>query len=271
MNLFDTHAHFSCNAEKTAATLARASQAGVTQLMAVGGSPELNRAAMLAYKTTRNSTLTLHPSPLTAHPSPFTVRLALGLDRDQATPAGGSCPRYDFAPIIDNRKKLSAVGEIGLDFHYAPETAKAQCDLFAAQLELARELNLPVVIHTREADDATLGVLDENDFHNGIIHCFTGSVPFERQLLDRGFMISISGIVTFRAAENVREAARYAPDDRLLVETDSPFLAPVPMRGKENEPSFLPHTVRFLAEQRKTSPESLALLTTANAERILTC
>ena len=171
----------------------------------------------------------------------------------------------------DNRKSLAAVGEIGLDFHYAPETAKAQCDLFAAQLELARELNLPVVIHTRDADDATLGVLDENDFHNGIIHCFTGSVPFERQLLDRGFMISISGIVTFRAAENVREAARYAPDDRLLVETDSPFLAPVPMRGNENEPSFLPHTVRFLAEQRKTTTESLALLTTANAERILPC
>ncbi len=262
MNLFDTHAHFSCDAEKTAATLARACEASVTQLMAVGGSPELNRAAMLAYETVRNS-------PLTPHPSPLNVRLALGLDRDQATPADGNCPRYDFSPIIDNRSKLSAVGEIGLDFHYAPETAKAQCDLFAAQLELARELNLPVVIHTREADDATLGVLDENDFHNGIIHCFTGSVPFERQLLDRGFMISISGIVTFRGAENVREAARYAPDDRLLVETDSPFLAPVPMRGKENEPSFLPHTVRFLAEQRKTDPESLALLTTANAEKLL--
>ena len=158
MNLFDTHAHFSCDAEKTAATLVRASQAGVAQLMAVGGSPELNRAAMLAYETVRDATPT--------------VRLALGLDRDQATPAGGSCPRYDFAPIIDNRTKLSAVGEIGLDFHYAPETAKAQCDLFAAQLELARELNLPVVIHTRDADDATLGVLDENDFHTGIIHCF---------------------------------------------------------------------------------------------------
>ena len=257
MNLFDTHAHFSCDAEKTAATLARAYEAGVTQLMAVGGSPELNRAAMLAYETVRDST----PN----------VRLALGLDRDQASPAGGSCPRYDFSPIIDNRKSLAAVGEIGLDFHYAPETAKAQCDLFAAQLELARELNLPVVIHTRDADDATLGVLDENDFHNGIIHCFTGSVPFERKLLDRGFMISISGIVTFRAAENVREAARYAPDDRLLVETDSPFLAPVPMRGSENEPSFLPHTVRFLAEQRKTTADALALLTTANAERILPC
>ena len=268
MNLFDTHAHFSCDAEKTASTLAHAYQASVTQLMAVGGSPELNRAAMLAYETARDTSPNTQLSTLNSQLSTLTVRLALGLDRDQATPAGGSCPRYDFSSIIDNRKKLSAVGEIGLDFHYAPETAKAQCDLFAAQLELAGELGLPVVIHTRDADDATVGVLDESDFHNGIIHCFTGSVPFEKKLLDRGFMISISGIVTFRAAENVREAARYAPDDRLLVETDSPFLAPVPMRGSENEPAFIAHTVKFLAEQRKTIPEALAELTMRNAENL---
>ena len=256
MHLFDTHAHFPEEREKTAALLDRAFAADVTQLMAVGGSAALNRAALLAAEIAGTET---RPR----------VRLALGLDRDQAVVPGGPCPRYDFSDIIDNRPKLAALGEIGLDFHYAPETAKAQCDLFAAQLELAKELDLPVVIHTRDADDATIGVLDENDFHNGIIHCFTGSVPFERQLLDRGFMISISGIVTFRAAENVREAARYAPDDRLLVETDSPFLAPVPMRGSENEPAFLVHTVRFLAEQRKTDAETLATLTTANAEKLL--
>ena len=259
MNLFDTHAHFTEEREKTAATIKRAATAGVTQLMAVGGSPELNRAAMLASDIAKELQDGCAPR----------VRVALGLDRDQVPSASSACPRYDFSAIIDNRKALSAIGEIGLDFHYAPETAKAQCDLFAAQLELARELNLPVAIHTRDADDATLGVLDESDFHNGIIHCFTGSVPFERKLLDRGFMISISGIVTFRAAENVRDAARYAPDDRLLVETDSPFLAPVPMRGSENEPAFVAHTVRYLADLRKTTPEMLAALTAANAERIL--
>ena len=260
MNLFDTHAHFTEDSVKTAAILTRALAAGVTQLTAVGGSPELNRAAILASEIAASDPAN---SPR--------VHLALGLDRDQATATDCPCPRYDFSIAIDNRKRIAAIGEIGLDFHYAPETSKIQCDLFAAQLELAKELDLPVVIHTRDADDATLGVLDENDFHNGIIHCFTGSVPFERQLLDRGFMISISGIVTFRAAENVREAARYAPDDRLLVETDSPFLAPVPMRGSENEPAFVAHTVRFLAEQRKTTPENLAALTTANAERIFSC
>ena len=227
--------------------------------MAVGGSDELNRSALLAASAATDSS---------ASPD---VRIALGLDRDQVGSVGSGCPKYDLSVVIDNRRMISAIGEIGLDFHYAPETSKAQCDLFAAQLELAKELNLPVVIHTRDADDATLGVLDENDFHNGIIHCFTGSVPFERKLLDRGFMISISGIVTFRAAENVREAARYTPDDRLLIETDSPFLAPVPMRGNENEPSFLPHTLKFLADIRNIAPEALALLTTDNARRALNC
>ena len=259
MNIFDTHAHFPEDPQKIAALLERASKAGVSHLMAVGGSRELNRAAIMASSVAGESS------------SMPTVHLALGLDRDQVGSSCSQCPKYDFSAAIDNRRIISAIGEIGLDFHYDPKTAKDQCDLFAAQLELAKELDLPVVIHTREADDATLGVLDENDFHNGIIHCFTGSVPFERKLLDRGFMISISGIVTFRAAENVREVARYAPDDRLLIETDSPFLAPVPMRGNENEPSFITHTLKFLAEQRNTSPEALAILTTDNARRILKC
>ena len=259
MNIFDTHAHFSEDPHKTAESLERAFAAGVTRLMAVGGSAELNRAAVMAADIAKRSS----HSP--------EVCLALGLDRDQISSACAECPRYDFSTVIDNRKRISAIGEIGLDFHYSPQTAQAQCDLFAAQLELAEELDLPVVIHTRDADDATIGVLDETDFHNGIIHCYTGSVPFERKLLDRGLMISISGIVTFRAAENVRDAAKFAPDDRLLIETDSPFLAPVPMRGNENEPSFITHTLAFLAELRKTAPEALAILTTDNAKRILKC
>lgn len=259
MEIFDTHAHFGEDAEKTEATLKRAFAAGVTRILAVGGSDGLNRSAIAAN------------SIATGSDGVPEVRIALGLDRDQAGSAAATCPRYDLSAITDNSKLISAVGEIGLDFHYSPGTSKAQCDLFAAQLELAGELGLPAVIHTRDADDATLGVLDETDSHNGVIHCFTGNVPFERKLLDRGFMISISGIVTFRAAENVREAARFAPDDRLLIETDSPFLAPVPMRGSENEPAFIAHTLAFLAGQRNTSPESLAVLTMDNARRLLKC
>ena len=112
-------------------------------------------------------------------------------------------------------------------------------------------------------------MLDEVPWHadapRGVIHCFTGSPAFARQLLDRNFYVSISGIVTFRAAENVRESARVVPDDRLLVETDSPFLAPVPMRGNENEPAFIVHTVKFLAALRDVPAEELAARTFANA------
>lgn len=259
MELFDTHAHFSGDRDRIKAVLERAAAAGITRLTAVGGSPELDRPAIEAFELSA------------ADGSLPRVSLAVGMDRDQTGGAASACPKFDFSRIIAERARLSAIGEIGLDFHYSPQTAKAQCELFSAQLDLAKELALPVIIHTRDADDATLGVLDENDFHNGIIHCFTGSVQFEKKLLDRGFMISISGIVTFRAAENVREAARYAPADRLLVETDSPFLAPVPMRGQENEPAFLRHTAEFLASLRKIVPQELAALTTANAKGIFAC
>lgn len=232
--LFDTHAHFEGSPEDTAALVERARAVGVTRIMAVGGSETLNRGtAGFAYR-------------------------ALGWDRDQA---GMELTEVDYSGV-------SAVGEIGLDYHYSPETRTAQLDLFGRQLERASALNLPVVIHTRDADDDTLGLLREIPSH-GIIHCFTGTPTFARALLDLGFYISISGIVTFRAADNVRESARIVPDDRLLIETDSPFLAPVPMRGNANEPAFLVHTARFLAELRGTPFDDFARLTTSNAIALL--
>ncbi len=252
MDIYDTHAHFSEDREKTASTLARARAAGVARLMAVGGSPELNRAALLAQSL-----------------APDATRLALGADRDQAGDASANDATMKAVHALHSAHACAAVGEIGLDFHYSPDTARSQCDLFARQLALADELALPVVIHTREADDATLGVLDEvpwrADAPRGVIHCFTGSPAFARQLLDRNFLISISGIVTFRAADNVRESARVVPIDRLLVETDSPFLAPVPMRGNENEPAFIVHTVKFLADLLSVPAEELTARTFANA------
>ena len=252
MDIYDTHAHFSENREKTASTLARAHAAGVARLMAVGGSQELNRAALLAQSL-----------------APDATRFALGADRDQAGDDSANDATMEAVRALHSAHTCAAVGEIGLDFHYSPETARSQCDLFARQLALADELALPVVIHTREADNATLGVLDEvpwrADAPRGVIHCFTGSPAFARQLLDRNFFISISGIVTFRAADNVRESARVVPLDRLLVETDSPFLAPVPMRGNENEPAFIVHTVKFLADLLSIPTDELAARTFANA------
>lgn len=232
--LFDTHAHFEGTPEETRAAVARARDAGVTRIMAVGGNETLN-----------------------AGTEGFEFR-AIGWDRDQA---GRDLPPLDFTGV-------SAVGEIGLDYHYSPETRDAQRELFARQLELAAELSLPVVIHTRDADDDTLGLLREIS-SRGIIHCFTGSPAFCRALLDIGFYVSISGIVTFRAADNVRESAVVVPDDRILVETDSPYLAPVPMRGSANEPANLVHTAKFLADLRSTSPDEFAALTTRNALAVL--
>ena len=246
MKLFDTHAHFE-DSDDVAAIYARAADAGVAAILAVGGSPELNRNALRT------------PG-----------RVALGWDRDQLADIPGEIA--SLPEMFDSHAdRIAAVGETGLDRHYGPETIGEQCRLFAAQLEFADARALPVVIHTREADDHTLGVLDEvpwsrTDRLRGVIHSYTGNPAFARKLLDRGFMISFSGIATFRAGENVRESARYVPDDRILVETDSPFLAPVPLRGRRCEPAFVVHTARRIAEERGTDPERFAASTFANAE-----
>ena len=248
MRLFDTHCHFeTADAGEIADILSRAKAAGVERLMAVGGSPALNQSAMAA-ASLRGGDI---PS----------VALAVGLDRDQI---GSPATPIPVAPALSP----SAWGEIGLDYHYSPKTREAQMALFASQLEEARRRNLPVVIHTREAAEDTVALLKEIP-SRGIIHCFTGTPQEAKSYLDMGFYVSISGIVTFRAADNVRETALFIPDDRILIETDSPFLAPVPMRGKPNEPAFIKHTCEFLANLRKVKPDDFAELTFANAERIL--
>ncbi|MBQ0032648.1 MAG: TatD family hydrolase, partial [bacterium] len=192
------------------------------------------------------------------------VCCAVGLDREQIRTSSAVQPStFNLQPCAQR-----ALGEIGLDYHYSPETRAAQMKLFAEQLEEARRRDLPVVIHTREADDDTLALLREIP-SRGIIHCYTGTPEYAKRFLDLGFFISISGIVTFRPADNVRASALVVPDDRILIETDSPFLAPVPMRGQPNEPAFIAHTCEFLAKLRGISADAFAELTFANAERIL--
>ena len=241
MRLFDTHCHFeNADANEIAAILMRAHEAGVERLVAVGGGVRLNEGACLA----RNLE------------TPVKTVCALGYDREQIDAE---------RPPIPLSEKLAAWGEIGLDYHYSPETRGEQLRLFGEQLEAARGRNLPVIIHTREADDDTLAMLREIR-SRGVVHCYTGTPAFAGKLLDLGFFVSISGIVTFKAADNVRESALYLPDDHMLIETDAPFLAPVPMRGNPNEPAFLRHTCEFLAKLRKMSTEDFAELTYRNAE-----
>ena len=269
MRLYDTHCHFErADPTEIAAVLARAKAAGVEKLMAVGGSPALNESAALAVEVASEALV-----------APKVI-CAVGYDREQVgkkclvrsavVPSAAKEDSSLFA-LSTKHQALSAqvaLGECGLDYHYSPETREAQLKLFAGQLEAARRRNLPVVIHTREADDDTLALLREIP-SRGIIHCYTGTPEYAKRFLDLGFFISISGIVTFRPADNVRESARVVPDDRILIETDSPFLAPVPMRGQPNEPAFIVHTCEFLAKLRGLSADNFAELTFANAEKVI--
>jgi TatD DNase family protein len=170
---------------------------------------------------------------------------------------------------------VAAIGEIGLDYHYSPDTAPLQRALFERQLDLAVELGLPVIVHGREADRELAACLirhreqwkGEPD-RIGVIHCFTGDGALARVVTDLGFCLGFSGIVTFRNADALRAVAAEASAASLLIETDTPFLAPVPQRGKRNEPAFIRHVAETLALVRGTTVEEMAALTCANAERV---
>jgi len=165
--------------------------------------------------------------------------------------------------------EVAAVGEIGLDYHYDHSPRPVQRDVFARLIGLAREAGKPIVVHTREAAADTLAILESEGAREvgGIVHCFSEDKAFAERALDLGFDLSFSGIVTFKSARAVQEVAGWAPPNRILVETDSPYLAPVPMRGKPCEPAMVWHTARRVAELRRTALEELAAVTLANTER----
>jgi TatD DNase family protein len=167
------------------------------------------------------------------------------------------------------RPSVVAVGEIGLDYHYDHSPRDAQRAVFARLVGLAREVKKPIVVHTREAPADTLAILEAEGARDvgGVIHCFSEDRAFAERALDLGFDLSFSGIVTFKGARSVHEVAAWAPLDRILVETDSPYLAPVPKRGKPCEPAYIVHTAARVAELRGMTPGALAERTTANAER----
>ncbi|HLK41232.1 MAG TPA: TatD family hydrolase [Polyangiaceae bacterium] len=165
--------------------------------------------------------------------------------------------------------EVVAVGEVGLDYHYDHSPREVQRDVFARFVHVARALGKPLVVHTRSAPEDTLAVLEREGAREvgGIIHCFSEDRAFARRALDLGFSLSFSGIVTFKNAAAVQDVAAWAPVGRVLVETDSPYLAPVPVRGKRCEPAYVTHTLRHVAGLRGVPPEDLAVATRANTER----
>lgn len=182
-------------------------------------------------------------------------------------------PDLGSAALIEaaNHPRVIAIGECGLDYFYDKSDRSAQRERFAAHIEAARKTSLPLVVHTRDAEDDTAAMLSEAVAEGGVtgvLHCFTGSRALAEKALELGFYISLSGIVTFKNAQDLQETAKILPRDRFLVETDSPFLAPVPNRGKTCEPAFVADTALFVADLRGESIDELAQATTANFYRL---
>jgi len=178
---------------------------------------------------------------------------------------------YDEFRRLARNNKVVAYGEIGLDYHYNHSSPKDQRERFREQIQLARELHLPIIIHTREAQDDTITILKEEKAAEvgGVFHCFSGDAWLAQDALEMGFYLSFSGILTFQNATMLRDIAKHTPLDRLLVETDCPYLTPVPHRGKRNEPAYVAHVAKQLAAiHPELSPEEIEQHTTENARRL---
>lgn len=175
----------------------------------------------------------------------------------------------DCAKLVEKsaHPRVVAIGETGLDYYYDKSDRAQQCTGFREHIKASRETGLPIIIHTRDAETDTAGILSEEmreRAFTGVIHCFTASAAFARIALDLGMYISLSGIVTFKNAQDLQDVAKWLPEDRLLVETDAPFLAPIPHRGRTGEPAFVADTARFVAQLRGVAPEILAQQTSDN-------
>jgi TatD DNase family protein len=255
MELIDTHCHLDGKsfAQDLGPVIDRALKAGVTTMVAIGsgdGPPDLEAGIRLA------------------EAYPF-IYATVGVHPHEASKAD-ECSWTELRSLASH-PKVVAVGEIGLDYHYNFSPPEVQREVFVRQLEIARDSALPIVIHTREAWDDTFSILESHwpsDAPGGIMHCFSGGPAEAARSLAMGFHISFSGIVTYPKAVEVHEAARIVPLDRILIETDAPYLAPVPYRGKRNEPAYVVETARRLAELRGEEFEALAGAASANWRRL---
>jgi len=242
MNLFDSHCHLENGRFESdlPEVMARMEEAGVRRCLLAGSDMETSEQIV---KLTQE------------HPHVYGV---VGIHPHDAKTWTADC-----APRLTEwtkEKRIVGIGEIGLDYYYDHSPRDVQKDVFVKQLLLARQLNLPAVFHVRDAHGDVLDLLRENrsQLPAGVVHCYSGSVESAREYLDMGFYISFAGPITFKNANKLLDAARYVPLDRILVETDSPYLAPVPMRGRRNEPAFVQYVAQTVAALRGMTAEELA-------------
>lgn len=253
MSFIDSHCHidgseFDADREEV---IARARDAGVTAMLNVGtGDPHIGafeRAVELAEK---------HK----------TIYAAIGVHPHDAKLFDDAAEKR-LVGLAEQSQRVIAWGEIGLDYHYDHSPREVQREVFGRQLRIARARNLPVVIHSREADDDTIEILREElagYARAGVMHCFGGSLKMAQDAIELGFYISFAGNLTFKKAEDLRDVARQLPIDRLLVETDCPYLTPVPFRGKRNEPARVVETARCLADLHQRDSEEMGRITSEN-------
>ena len=249
----DSHCHLNYKGlvEEQAAVLDRARAAGVTKMLNISTrASEWDEVIAVAERESDVwASVGIHPHEADIHPDVETQTL---VERTR-------------------HPRVVGIGESGLDFYYDRSDRDRQRASFRAHIAAARETGLPIIVHTRDAEDDTAEILSDElgkGAFTGVIHCFTGTADFARKALDMGFYISISGIVTFKNAKDLAAVAKDIPADRLLIETDSPFLAPVPHRGRPCEPAFVADTARFLAELRGEEVEALADATSSNFHRL---
>lgn len=251
--LIDTHTHLDdarYNDDRDA-MIARAREAGVEAFVTIGCDLATSQAAVAI-----------------ANQHPF-VYASVGVHPHEVKHISDGW--YDEFRRLVNNKKVVAYGEIGLDYHYNYSSPKDQRERFREQIQLARELNLPVIVHTREAQDDTMTILKEEKASEigGVFHCFSGDAWLAKDALDLGFYLSFSGILTFQNATMLRDIAKNTPLDRVLIETDCPYLTPVPHRGKRNEPAYVAHVAKQLAAiHPELSLEQIERRMTENAKRL---
>jgi TatD DNase family protein len=252
--IVDSHCHldFEDFREDLPAVLERARAAGVVAMVCVGSGGDLATAERAAELATKESD----------------VFAAVGIHPHDT---GKILP--EFWPVLEKLAKaprVVGIGETGLDYFYDHSPRQVQREVFARFLALATTAKLPVICHVRDAHDDAIAILRTGPIPEagGVLHCFSGNVDQARSYLDMGLYLSFSGVITFKKAEELRKAAAFAPAERILVETDSPYLAPVPHRGRRNEPAFVRQTLEALAQIRGISPEEAAQSTTANAFRL---
>ena len=249
MQLIDSHCHlnFEGLANRLPEVLANMAANEVSQALAISVS-----------KTSFLETLKLAE----AHPQLFAT---VGIHPDDP-----DTEEFTLSELVAHaaHPKVIGIGETGLDYHWCKGDLSWQHQRFATHIAAANQTKLPLIVHTRDAANDTLQMLQTHQAHAGVIHCFTEDVRVAKMALDLGFYISFSGIVTFKNAKDIQAAAQYIPLNRMLVETDAPFLAPVPKRGKPNEPAYVRHTAEFIARLRGDSLENIAHATTENFHRL---